>query len=203
MRLKLFLAALLINCCVSSPLRAQSAPQDDPPARNEFFAGYSFNSADINTLTVAPERTGQHGLNLAYTRYVTDNVGLTFDVSGHRKRDNFTFNNLNFERKRDQVHFLGGVQFKSRRSATRLRPFAHVLAGGALFRGLASSRTQAGNTFFIDDAQSFALALGGGLDVHAGRHFDLRLIQADYLPTFFGSGRQDNLRLSFGIVFKR
>lgn len=202
MRLKLFLAALLLNCCVLSPLRAQSA-DDTPPPRNEFFAGYSFNSADINTLTVAPERTGQHGLNLAYTRYVTQHVGLTFDASAHLKRDNFTFNNLNFERKRDQYHFLVGVQFKSRQSAGRVAPFAHVLAGGALFRGFASSQTQAGNTFIIDDATSFALAVGGGLDVRAGRHFDIRLIQADYLPTFFGSTRQDNLRLSFGVVFRR
>jgi hypothetical protein len=202
MRLKLFLAALLFNCC-SSPLRAQSA-QDDAPARNEFFVGYSFNSADIDTLTVAPERTGQHGLNLSYTRYLSEHVGLTFDASAHLKRDNVTFNNLNFERKRDQYHFLGGVQFKSRRRESgRVAPFAHVLAGGALFRGFAASQTQAGNTFFIDDAQSFALAVGGGLDVRAGRRFDIRLIQADYLPTFFGSTRQDNLRLSFGVVFKR
>lgn len=202
MRLKLLIAALLLNCCaLSSPLRAQTA--GDAPPRNEFFVGYSFNSADINTLTVAPERTGQHGLNLAYTRYVTEHVGLTFDASAHLKRDNFTFNNLNFERKRDQYHFLGGVQFKSRRSEGRVAPFAHVLAGGALFRGFASSRTPAGNTFLIDDAQSFALAVGGGLDVRAGKHFDVRVIQADYLPTFFGSARQDNFRLSFGVVFRR
>jgi hypothetical protein len=203
MRLKLLIAALLLNCCALSSLRAQSTTDDATPPRNEFFAGYSFNSADINTLTVAPGRTGQHGLNLAYTRYVTEHVGLTLDASAHLKRDTFNFNNLNFERKRDQYHFLGGVQFKSRRSERRVAPFAHVLAGGALFRGFASSRTQAGNTFLIDDATSFALALGGGLDVRAGRHFDIRLIQADYLPTFFGSTRQDNLRLSFGIVFKR
>jgi hypothetical protein len=204
MRLKLFVAALLINCCALSSLRAQSAADDAPPPRNEFFVGYSFNSADINTLTVAPERTGQHGLNLSYTRYVTERVGLTLDASTHHKHDTFNFNNLNFERKRDQYHFLGGVQFKARRSERgRVAPFAHVLAGGALFRGFASSRTQAGNTYIIDDATSFALALGGGLDVRAGRHLDLRLIQADYLPTFFGSTRQDNLRLSFGVVFKR
>jgi hypothetical protein len=206
MRLKLSVAALLINCCallllVPTPLQAQSA--SDAPPRNEFFVGYSFNSADVDSFTVAPERTGQHGLNLAYTRYVSEHVGITLDASAHLKRDNFTLNNLNFERKRDQYHFLGGVQFKSRRAESRVAPFAHVLAGGALFRGFASSMTQAGNTFFIDDAGSFALAVGGGLDVRAGKHFDIRVIQADYLPTFFGSTRQDNLRLSFGVVFRK
>lgn len=137
MRLKLLVAALLLNCCTLLPIRAQSA--NDAPQRNEFFIGYSFNSADINTLTVAPERTGQHGFNLAYTRYVTERVGLTFDAPAHLKRDDFTFNNLDFERKRDQYHFLGGVQFKTRQSAgraVRARP-----CGRALFRGFASSRT--------------------------------------------------------------
>ncbi|HLL70648.1 MAG TPA: hypothetical protein VK363_04395 [Pyrinomonadaceae bacterium] len=209
MRPKLYAFALFVNSCallllllLPSPLQAQSAADAAPP-RNEFFAGYSFNSADIDSLTVAPERTGQHGLNLAYTRYVTEHVGLTFDASAHLKRDDFTFNNLNFERKRDQYHFLGGVQFKSRRAQSRVAPFAHVLAGGALFRGFAVSRTQAGNTFLIDDAESFAMAFGGGLDVRAGKHFDIRVFQADYLPTFFGSTRQDNLRLSFGVVFRK
>jgi hypothetical protein len=196
---KLTLAALFITCCVvSTPAQT---PDDYP--RHEFFAGYSFNSADIDALTVAPERTGQHGLNLAYTRNVSEHVGLTFDASAHFKRDDFTVNNLTFERKRDQYHFLGGVQFKSRPGAGRVAPFAHVLAGGALFRGFASSQTAAGNTFIIDDATSFAFAVGGGLDVRAGKHFDIRLIQADYLPTFFASSRQDNLRLSFGVVFRR
>lgn len=199
---KLTLAALFITCCLSST-PAQTADTDDDSPRNEFFAGYSFNSADIDTLTVAPGRTGQHGLNLAYTRRVSEHVGLTFDASAHFKRDDFTVNNLTFERKRDQYHFLGGVQFKSRPGTSRVAPFAHVLAGGALFRGFASSLTAAGNTYLIDDATSFALAVGGGLDVRASKHFDLRVIQADYLPTFFGSTRQDNLRLSFGVVFRR
>ena len=198
---KLTLAALFIACCVlSTP--AQTADDDDYP-RHEFFAGYSFNRADIDALTVAPGRAGQHGLNLAYTRNISEHVGLTLDASAHFKRDDLTINNLAFERKRDQYHFLGGVQFKPRPRRARVAPFAHVLAGGALFRGFASSRTQAGNTFFIDDAASFALAVGGGLDVRAGKHFDIRVIQADYLPTFFGSTRQDNLRLSFGVVFRK
>ncbi|HEX8458051.1 MAG TPA: hypothetical protein VF656_12195 [Pyrinomonadaceae bacterium] len=197
---KLMLAALIIVCgIISTPAQT---PDEYP--RHEFFAGYSYNSSDINTLTVAPERTGQHGLNLAYTRNLNAHVGLTLDVSAHFKRDDFRFNNLVFERKRDQYQLLGGVQFKSRVGGEkRVAPFAHALVGGALFRGLASSRTAAGNTFIIDDATSLAFALGGGLDVRAGKHLDIRILQADYLPTFFGSGRQDNVRLSFGLVFRR
>lgn len=197
---KFTLAALFVTCLGVFSTAAQT-PDETP--RHEFFAGYSFNSADINTLTVAPERTGQHGLNLAYTHNVSEHVGLKLDASAHFKRDDFTFNNLAFERKRDQYHFLGGVQFRARPARARVAPFAHALVGGALFRGFAASRTTAGNTFLIDDATSFAFALGGGLDVRAAKHLDIRIVQADYLPTFFGSARQDNLRLSFGVVLRR
>ncbi|HEY9404021.1 MAG TPA: hypothetical protein VIQ24_15280 [Pyrinomonadaceae bacterium] len=38
-------------------------------------------------------------------------------------------------------------------------------------------RTGVDNTFSIDDATSFAV--GGGLDLRAGKHFDVRIIQAD------------------------
>lgn len=197
--LKLFLITLLLLSCSASAARAQTS--DEQP-KNEFFAGYSFNSADINTLTVDPGRTGQHGLNLSYTRYVTPRVGLTLDASAHFKRDRVTFNAREFERKRDEYHIMGGVQFKAS-GPRKVKPFAHALVGAALFRGFASSETAAGNLFIIDDAQSLALAFGGGLDVRASKHVDIRIIQADYLPTFFGSGRQDNLRISVGIVFRR
>ena len=49
---------------------------------------------------------------------------------------------------------------------------------------------------------AFALALGGGLDVHAGEHIDIRAIQVDYLPTFFNSTRQDNIRVGAGVKIK-
>jgi hypothetical protein len=46
------------------------------------------------------------------------------------------------------------------------------------------------------------MAFGGGLDVHAGEHVDIRAIQIDYLPTFFNGKRQDNIRASAGVKFK-
>jgi hypothetical protein len=57
--------------------------------------------------------------------------------------------------------------------------------------------------YTVDDATSFAMALGGGVDLRVGKRIDLRLIQFDYTPTFFGSGRQNNFRISTGVVFKR
>ncbi|HEV7377409.1 MAG TPA: outer membrane beta-barrel protein [Pyrinomonadaceae bacterium] len=192
---------ILIACsilCFASLSTAQTAT--DYP-KNEFFAGYSYHSADINTLTIDPARTGQNGLNLEYTRNLSRHVGITSDISAHFHRDSQQLNGGLFERKRDQYYLLGGIQVKATTEG-RVTPFAHALAGASLFRGFTSNNTPTGNVFTFDDATSLALVFGGGLDVRLSDRISIRIIQADYAPTFFGSGRQDNIRLSFGVVFK-
>ncbi len=98
------------------------------------------------------------------------------------------------------VSYLFGPRY-SRRSISRFTPFVQVLAGGvhgfdALFPN------QNGSTITPD---GFALAAGGGLDINASRHFAIRVFQADYfltkLPNDAGN-RENNLRLSAGIVFR-
>jgi opacity protein-like surface antigen len=194
---KLIIIAFLLTCSAASAL-GQTARDY---SQNEFFAGYSFHSADINTLTIDPHRTSQHGLNLEYTRNLNRNVGLVGDVSAHFRRDSRQTSGGVFESRRDQYYFLGGVRFTAR-SRNPVTPFAHALAGASLFRGFTTNRSSAGNVFTFDDATSFAMALGGGLDVRFSDRIAVRMIQADYAPTFFGPGRQDNFRLSFGIIFK-
>lgn len=195
---KLIIMGFLLTCS------AASAPGQTPRdySKNEFFAGYSFHSADINTLTIDPHRTGQHGFNLEYTRNLNRTVGVVGDISAHFKRDSRQTSGGTFQSKRDQYYLLGGLRVTAR-SKNPVTPFAHALAGASLFRGFTSNRTGAGNVFTFDDATSFAVALGGGLDVRVSERIAIRMIQADYAPTFFGSGRQDNFRLSFGIIFKR
>jgi hypothetical protein len=70
----------------------------------------------------------------------------------------------------------------------RVSPFAHVLFGGAHV-------SQAG---FSDT--SFAMAFGAGIDAQIAGPFHWRIIQGDYLPTWFGNTRENNARLSTGIV---
>ncbi|HEV7473248.1 MAG TPA: hypothetical protein VGN90_04310 [Pyrinomonadaceae bacterium] len=196
MRKLLFMICLIAGC---TSLSSGQTP-DEP--KNEFFAGYSFHSADINTLTIDPQRTGQHGVNLAYKRNLSAHVGVKIDASAHFKRDSRPLAGGQFSRQRDQYYFLGGVEFKASGS-NRVTPFAQALAGASLFRGFTTLTTPAGNVFTFDDATSFAIGVGGGLDVRASDRIAIRLIQADYIPTFFGSGRQDNIRISVGVVFKR
>ena len=195
---KLLLAALLLaGCATHAP--AQTA---DAYPKNELFVGYSYEGADINALTVSPGRAGLHGVNFAYTRNVSRSVGVTVDFSGHVKRESLPTGTGSVQHDRQHYNLLGGLQFKAR-SRSRVTPFAHALVGGALFRGFSAVLSPASNTYFFDDAKSFAAVIGGGLDVRAGKHLAVRVVQADYNPTFFGPGRQNNFRLSFGVVFTR
>lgn len=194
---KLIIATLLITF-TAAVLTAQTTAEP----KNEFFAGYSFHSADINTLTVDPQRTSQNGVNLEYTRNITRHIGLTGDASAHFHRENSSAGLGAFSSQRDQYFLLGGIQLRAQ-PEQRVRPFAHALFGASLFRGFTSDIRPAGNVYTFDDATSFAMALGGGVDVRVSKRIDMRLIQFDYTPTFFGSGRQDNFRISAGIVLKR
>lgn len=55
------------------------------------------------------------------------------------------------------------------------------------------------------DAISFALQVGGGVDIGLTRHFGVRVLQADWLRTQFPNGTtnvQNTLRLGAGLVFR-
>ena len=72
-----------------------------------------------------------------------------------------------------------------------VQPFVHALFGGATI--------SAGGTH--DNA--FAMLVGGGLDIGLRKGIGLRLVQADWLLTKFGSETQDRQgRVSAGIVIK-
>lgn len=86
------------------------------------------------------------------------------------------------------VTYLFGPRF-SYRSKSPVTPFAQVLVGGA-------HATNAGN--------SFAMTVGGGLDLKADSHWSWRMVQAEYLMTRFNDGinnQQNNARISTGIVY--
>jgi len=140
---------------------------------------------------------------------------------------------------------LFGPEF-SWRNNSKVRPFAHVLFG---FTKIDVSKidvdwvddygyyygyeyTYIGNVTGSFSKTSFAMALGGGLDINVNKRFAIRVAQIDYVPTwmeikakltnsyeeyYYGSydggwrekvqfkipaERFNNLRLSAGVVFK-
>ncbi|HXZ11566.1 MAG TPA: hypothetical protein VEG64_04165 [Candidatus Sulfotelmatobacter sp.] len=108
----------------------------------------------------------------------TDWVGGVADFSGHYGSP--------FGPSTSVHTFLFGPQVSW---PSRVSPFAHVLIGGAHF-----SAPGLGNT-------SSSQAIGGGIDTQLTDRIYWRIFQADYVATHFFSTRQDNARISTGIVF--
>jgi hypothetical protein len=103
--------------------------------------------------------------------------------------------------------FTFGPRFSSRRFG-RVVPFAHVLVGVAHINGdinnssiftpiptLLPEHTSRSNT-------ALAVAPGAGLDLTVSHRIAIRLFEIDYLMTRFYNQRQDNGRVSAGIVFQ-
>jgi opacity protein-like surface antigen len=84
--------------------------------------------------------------------------------------------------------FLFGPKIEVRTG--KFTPFAQFLVGGAHVTGSGGS-------------SSFAWAAGGGVDMNLTHRFSIRLVQAEFLKTYltdFVTNRQDNVRISAGVV---
>lgn len=208
-----FCFSLLFMFCCQTLAAAQS---DDRP-RFELFAGYShlrtkyeaeIPNPPMPVIVAFAGKQTLNGFNASATVYLSKGLGLTGDFSGH-----FTSHSIpdplggTIETKIRIFNVLGGPQYKFRND-TRVSPFVRALAGIAH----TSSRLEITSLNSSDTLSStdFALAIGGGVDVRVNDKVDLRVFQADYNPIFlsrgnelgFGNRRADNLRFSFGVVFK-
>lgn len=151
-----------------------AAAQDTPAA--EFFGGYSYARVDASPAS----DINLHGWNASLAGNVNRWLGFVGDFSGHYgSPSGVDVNNHTF---------MFGPRVTGRSETAT--PFVHALFGGARASALGSSET------------AFAMALGGGVDINASERVAVRIIQADYVMTRFSSVTQNNIRLSFGIVFK-
>jgi len=87
----------------------------------------------------------------------------------------------------------------SYRHDSRMTPFGQVLFGVAHIAG-------DNGLAFSTSNNSFAMAIGGGVDFKVSHRFSIRPAQLDYLLTHFnefatGAQNQNNLRVSTGVVF--
>lgn len=169
-------------------------------------------------------RTGLHGVNVSATGFFNDYFGITGDFSFHRKEDREVFGPNDEDRIDTRVmYFMAGPKLKYR-NPSRFEPYVHALFGGAQTRFKVTTQFPVSGGSVTDSfdtkATDFAMAVGGGVDVRLSDNFSLRLIQVDYAPVFLkdrsvntlgGAGaiipftlesqRQDNVRISVGIVF--
>lgn len=144
------------------------------------------------------ERKGMNGFDASATYNFSRYVGLKGNVSGHFKSDSFsdTFEvgpgetfTANVNTTERLYNFQAGVQFKDNGAGSRAaRPFAHALFGVARQTVRFRMPPSDGNSGFDAraDETSFAMKLGGGLDVRVGERLDLRLFEFNYNPVFAG-----------------
>ncbi len=151
---------------------AQETPQV------EVFGGYSNLNANMNASSV-----NLNGVNFSVAENLNSWFGGALDISSH-------FGTENGFRTNTQSLTYGPV-FSYRKNKT-IVPFGHAMLGavrgGPEYLGISKPE------------ERFGVYTGGGLDVKVTPHVALRVIQADYLMTRFSNARQDNIRLSAGII---
>ncbi len=94
-------------------------------------------------------------------------------------------------------HF-GPRFFRRGRNRWNATPFVEALFGGSR-----ADTTVSGAAGYTTSNNGFSMKAGGGLDIHASRRFDIRLFDADYYRTSFGTNlHQNNYWISTGIVLR-
>jgi opacity protein-like surface antigen len=192
------MAALFI-ACTSSFAFAQT---DD---YNKYDVGvlYSHNRVDAGVedpnQNFFSEREGFNGVELFAKGNVSRYAGLKGTYSFHRKSFEIDGGTAatTFDVDADLHQFMGGVEFKDNARETRVKPFAHVLAGVAHARADVE-----GVTDFSESETGFAAAVGGGVDFRLSDRVDLRAVQFDYNPNRANGQTSHNFRVGIGIIFR-
>jgi opacity protein-like surface antigen len=159
-------------------LTSLSALAQETP-KVELFGGYSY----------AGE--GSHGFAASITGNVNSSLGLVAEIGGQ-------YSHFEEEGIRESIS-APSVLFGPRlslRSNKRLTPFVHALFGASHIR---SEATELGQTFIFSDT-SFAMAIGGCLDVRVSDNIAIRVIQVDYLRTHHFDQTQNKGRIVTGVV---
>jgi outer membrane immunogenic protein len=140
-----------------------------------------------------------NGGGISLTYYAKRSLGLEADIgSAYNGNVNGSGFNLNL------TSYLFGPRISLHREQ-RWSPYGHVLFGGGHAGGTLYTRGFSVGSGSPAAQNAFMMAAGGGLEVALKRRFGLHLLQADWYFGKFPNGsqdRQNNLRLSAGIIFR-
>ena len=164
------------------------------PTSGNIFVGYSFENTDWTGLSSALNRPNLNGWEASLEGKVFPHLGIVTDFAGHYGSESFTEQTPSGP---VQVNITGHeweLLFGPRLSIPigRLTPFGEAMFGVAHIH----------NGDFVDHSNtSFATALGGGVDYRLVRILALRL-EVDWVRTRFYDTKQNNFRMSPGLVFR-
>jgi opacity protein-like surface antigen len=162
-------------------ISAIAVAADAPKA--EVFGGYSYFRCDTGSSDVT---CNLNGWNASVAFNAKKYLGIVANFGGsYGKIEDIVDTKIH--------SFLFGPQFSVRKD--KVTPFAHALFGVAhVQQGITGLGT--------DSANEFAMALGGGLDINAGKKIAIRVAQADYVMSRKGGESFNNFSYSAGIVLK-
>jgi opacity protein-like surface antigen len=185
MKLKFIVCLFVFGLLFGTAAHAQDVPKFD------LFAGYSYLHANPATSGISSFGMNGGSASLAYNP--NNWLGAVADFGGYHA-NNILGTGVNGT----LSTYLFGPRVSYRRNS-RITPFGQVLFGVAHIGGDNGLAFSASNN-------SFAMTVGGGLDLKLSQHFSIRPVQIDYLLTRFdelalGAQTQNNLRVSTGIVF--
>lgn len=155
------------------------------PTSGNAYIGYSYLNADLPV-----GRTSLNGWNGSVEVKVLPLIGLVGDFSGNygsQSVPDLPFPAINASV--SQHNFLFGPRLGF--TVGKVRPFVHALVGVSHLSESATGFSTSGN--------SFADALGGGIDYHLVPLISWR-VQIDVLQTRFSSTTQEDVRVSTGVV---
>jgi outer membrane protein OmpA-like peptidoglycan-associated protein len=167
----------------------------------DLFLGFSYVRFSTNT-AVTPSITAKETFNwLGFTGAIAGNVNRWFSLVGDFGA--YRIKDLPPNVSGSAYTYLFGPQFSHR--GERWTPFVHALFGAARLADISVNTLPSGSAFFNRSfsQNSFATALGGGVDANFNKHFGVRVFQAEYLLTKFTDGnnnKQNNVRASAGLV---
>ncbi len=102
------------------------------------------------------------------------------------------------------VHIFAGPRFTKRMDGFAV--FVHALPGFDHRRDTETVTSLFGPTTTISILTSFAVALGGSVDVNLGKRLAIRAVQVDYVRTLFStpffSNSRSSVRVGVGVVLK-
>lgn len=191
---KLLFSVIILACAASF-----SFAQGTDYNKVDIYAGFSHARVDFG----AGDYEGFNGVEGAVTGNISRYVGLKGDYAFHRK--NFDFApNVDIEARTHTL--VGGVQFKDNSTETKLKPFAHFMAGFTHAKAevdpVACITLLGQPCPFTQSDSGFAGVIGGGVDIKLSPRVDFRPIQFDYNPTRLGGETQHNFRVGIGVVFR-
>jgi len=136
-------------------------------------------------------KSGFSGFDTSITYNFNRHFGIKGNVTGHNKSEKFvdTINGSTeaIDTKNRVYNFLVGVQVKDNLKTKRFKPFAHALVGAARynFTGVNTAPDFPPDNYTLkSNVTSFAMKLGGGINVRVNRRIDLRLVEVNYNPMF-------------------